>query len=465
MTKQTTRLAALALALAAGAGAAPLAVGQDLPLPGEGFDWEHVGDRAIQPFDLAFGPDGTLWATANYGPHRLDLTGGSPGVWVLLTGDGAALTGAILPLGRGPSGDTLVAATSGGSTRRSTDGGAMWAEVYDEGWLGLYEVPAGLPYAGRVLLGDPQDVAYSDDRAASFVPAVMPLSGGGASGASDFAALPQGASNPGRILAAADYGAALSDDGGATFRESGLWVAGHRGERVGVVGGDAGEGGHRAVLAGLVNGQPDYRAWTSDDGETWLPEGGVRLPEGPPFGVGGGAKAVLPLGGSSAFIVLGRGTVYRTDDTGGTWEAVGRAPDINEDIYLESAALGPDGRLYVGLREIGAGGEGWVYRTAEVVTANEPSIEPAADEPVRVEVHPNPAEDSATVSFTLRMPCAVEAVLYDVLGRQATVLVSGRFAAGRHAVALDGSALPDGTFVVRVVAGSAVASCALTLVR
>jgi hypothetical protein len=297
-----------------------------------------------------------------------------------------------------------------------------------------------------------------------FTPSVMPQAGGGPAGAQDFAALPVGSPHPGRVLAAEDYGVSISDDGGATFRESALWVAGHRGERLGVVAAVAG-GGYRVLLGGLINGAPDYRAWASgDDGETWGPAGGVRLPEGPPFGVGGGAKAVLPLGGASAFIVLGRGTVYRTDDAGQTWEAVGRAPEINDYIYLEAAALGADGRLYVGLR---AGGleRAWVWRTAEVVTASEPGLDPPAGEPLRVEVHPNPAPASATVTLTLRKQGEVSAVVYDVLGREVAVLYEGPMAAGSHALAFDGARLPGGVYIVRVTAGGVVAARTVTLLR
>src|SRR5690606_23336851 len=92
MTKRMTRSVALARA-------------QDLPLPGEGFEWERVGDRGLDLDDLAFGPDGMLWATAN-GPHRLDLTDGFPGRWIRLK-DSGALNDAILPLGP----DTLVGNT------------------------------------------------------------------------------------------------------------------------------------------------------------------------------------------------------------------------------------------------------------------------------------------------------------------------------------------------------------------
>src|SRR5690606_40706369 len=77
----------------------------DLPLPGEGFEWERVGDRPIEADDLAFTDDGALWAASADGPYHLDLTEGFPGRWVLI--DEPSLHGAILPLGP----DTLVGNT------------------------------------------------------------------------------------------------------------------------------------------------------------------------------------------------------------------------------------------------------------------------------------------------------------------------------------------------------------------
>src|SRR5690606_33415015 len=125
----------------------------------------------------------------------------------------------------GPEGDTLVA-TTGGSTARSVDGGQTWAQVHNRGWKGLYEVPAGLPHAGRILVGTNNGlanaVAYSDDRAATFTPSDMPSNDGdNAGGANDFVALPEGSAHAGRILAAGDWGVNISDNGGATFRKSG----------------------------------------------------------------------------------------------------------------------------------------------------------------------------------------------------------------------------------------------------
>src|SRR5690606_26054090 len=180
---------------------------------------------------LAFTDDGTLWAASADGPYHLDLTDGFPGRSVLI--DEPSLHGAILPLGP----DTLVGNT-GASIYRSVDGGTTWEEVYDgAGDHGLDEVPAGYPFAGRVLSGASQDIAYSAGRAASFTQAIVPGQGGNeVAGAADFVSLPPGSSHPGRILAAGQWGVTVSDDGGATFSESGLYrFLYYVGEAVGVV--------------------------------------------------------------------------------------------------------------------------------------------------------------------------------------------------------------------------------------
>ncbi|HLT48302.1 MAG TPA: T9SS type A sorting domain-containing protein, partial [Rubricoccaceae bacterium] len=151
-------------------------------------------------------------------------------------------------------------------------------------------------------------------------------------------------------------------------------------------------------------------------------------------------------------------------DAGATWEAVGRAPEIAFLIHLKAAAVGPDGRLYVGLTENGPA-RGWVWRTAEVVTvAAEPGPE-VEREGLGLEVHPNPSRGSAKVTLTLSRPSEVEVAVYDVLGRQVAVLASGRYGAGAHALTLGGAGLPAGVYVVRVTAGSAVATTTVTLLR
>src|SRR5690606_16037314 len=139
-------------------------------------------------------------------------------------------------------------------------------------------------------------------RGATFAEAVVPGQGTGAeAGAQDFVAYPPGSPWAGRVLAAGRWGINVSDDGGETYRKSGLWEVGYVGEGVGLVEGTGDGAGTVAIVGGYISGAPDRRVWASADvGETWAPEEGVRLPEGPPDGVGGAVAGVLPLGGPSA---------------------------------------------------------------------------------------------------------------------------------------------------------------------
>jgi hypothetical protein len=69
-------------------------------------------------------------------------------------------------------------------------------------------------------------------------------------------------------------------------------------------------------------------------------------------------------------------------------------------------------------------------------------------------VQPNPTVSSALILFELAEEAMVEAVLYDALGRRVAVLAAGRYGAGLHTVAFDGSALPAGAYVVHITAQS-----------
>src|SRR5690606_7332221 len=83
---------------------------------------------------------------------------------------------------------------------------------------------------------------------------------------------------------------------------------------------------------------------------------------------------------------------------------------------------------------------------------------------------PNPSVGRAYLPFELATEATVEAVLYDALGRRVALLASGRYGAGRHALALDGSGLPSGVYVAYVTADAgsgapAVAVRRLTITR
>jgi plastocyanin len=78
---------------------------------------------------------------------------------------------------------------------------------------------------------------------------------------------------------------------------------------------------------------------------------------------------------------------------------------------------------------------------------------------------PNPTRGTATLSFALAEASAVRLAVYDLLGREVAVLVDGTLEAGQHEAMLDGSALPAGVYVYRLVVDGQEQTGRLTLVE
>ncbi len=70
-------------------------------------------------------------------------------------------------------------------------------------------------------------------------------------------------------------------------------------------------------------------------------------------------------------------------------------------------------------------------------------------------IAPNPAVGAATIAYTLDETAHVRLAVYDVLGRRVATLADDVRSAGDHTAAFDASALPNGTYVVRLEADGA----------
>jgi uncharacterized protein (DUF362 family) len=68
--------------------------------------------------------------------------------------------------------------------------------------------------------------------------------------------------------------------------------------------------------------------------------------------------------------------------------------------------------------------------------------------------HPNPFNQSTTISFSLPEASKVKLAVYDVSGRRVTELVNGWRNVGIHKVTFDGSGLASGIYVYNLTAGS-----------
>jgi hypothetical protein len=79
--------------------------------------------------------------------------------------------------------------------------------------------------------------------------------------------------------------------------------------------------------------------------------------------------------------------------------------------------------------------------------------------------YPNPFNPVTTIAYELPEAQTVRLVVYDVLGRRVATLVEDRQDAGRHEVRFDASPLASGLYVYRLMAGEAVRSGRMLLVK
>jgi hypothetical protein len=118
------------------------------------------------------------------------------------------------------------------------------------------------------------------------------------------------------------------------------------------------------------------------------------------------------------------------------------------------------------LRDYGAINSDHPVQTAylDVVTAlNEGPHQPA--EIRLLQNYPNPFNPSTTIKFELPTSTVVRLSVFDMLGREVSVLVNERRDAGVHAVIFDGSYLASGVYFCRIQAGDYVSSKKLVLLK
>lgn len=66
------------------------------------------------------------------------------------------------------------------------------------------------------------------------------------------------------------------------------------------------------------------------------------------------------------------------------------------------------------------------------------------------EIQPQPISGKVEIPFLLKESAHVTLTIYDALGREVTVLISGRMTAGRHRTHFDGTELPDGLYFCKM---------------
>lgn len=367
--------------------------------------------------------------------------------------------------------DTIFA---GEGIYRSTNGGKSFLRLESPNDIGgspavdgpgIDRVPPGLPFSGRFIAADGLSFLLSDDGGDTWVAAdtTPPL-----------LAFSIKALQSGRILAAGFYGTVRSDDGGHTWHHIPDLYDPARirfdAQKITVLSGfvtgqpnDSVEG--RVVLTGTQGGADGgwFQWWSDDEGETW-----TRSLQPGNAGCGEGVD-ILPLVSETgqpgdAVAVTCLGEVLISNDGAETWEEIGQVPGISAEAMtnVETAALGPDGRIYVGTRYAGPR-DILSYRTKWRASAGfaVSEVERPASSASRLTVRPNPSRQLVTLELAGENRQPVEVIVADVQGRE---LARHEMAPG-SSWRLDVSGWAPGVYHARAGDGRQLETVSFTVVR
>ena len=199
--------------------------------------------------------------------------------------------------------------------------------------------------------------------------------------------------------------------------------------------------------AGADSDEPGTFARTTDGGISWQ-----MLP--PPMPDQAWGAAFPP--GSKAWLTGGR-TVACSPDHGETW-----APEQAEPFSGALIAL-----------SFSDSANGWMTTNQGEILHYRPllttvRLESSRNLPVQALLHqnyPNPFNPGTTIRYELPKSSEVRLSVYDILGREVTVLVNERKNAGVHQVRFDGTRFASGVYFYTLTAGSYTQTRKLLLLR
>ncbi len=189
-------------------------------------------------------------------------------------------------------------------------------------------------------------------------------------------------------------------------------------------------------LAGVPEGlvyasSPDAIYRSDDSGATWQ---ATELPSA-------GVSDIAVNDRGDLFASTGTG-LYGSKTNGDEWERLGEAigPLVaTSDDHLVSASKRGGG----------------LYRTSSPVLL--PSERDGEIVPKRVQLdqnYPNPFSERTTIVFTLAQPSSVMLEVFDLTGRRVATLVDAATSTGRHTVRFDAANLAAGAYIYRLSTGA-----------
>jgi hypothetical protein len=148
--------------------------------------------------------------------------------------------------------------------------------------------------------------------------------------------------------------------------------------------------------------------------------------------------------------------VFGSSDKGTTWTPAKAGLPQTRVLALAKSGI----NLFAGTSGSGI----WRIPLSEVTAVVQPHF-PRPAEYVLSQNYPNPFNPGTNIRYELPKTSHVGLTVYDLLGREVSVLVNDRREAGVHEVKFDGSGLASGVYFYRLRAGDFVATKRLHLLK
>ncbi len=194
---------------------------------------------------------------------------------------------------------------------------------------------------------------------------------------------------------------------------------------------------------------------STDNGTNW-----TAVNSGVPIDTHGDYPLVtaLAVSGMNVFAGTNGDGVFLSTNSGKSWTVVNTGLS---DKYIQGLAV-DEASLYCGSNGIGV----WFRPLSEMITAS--VTYPSGELPAMFRLlqnFPNPFNPSTTIKYELPRTSHVSLTVYDILGREVSVLVNERMNAGVHEVKFDGSKIASGVYLYRMQAGRYVETKRLLVLR
>jgi hypothetical protein len=158
--------------------------------------------------------------------------------------------------------------------------------------------------------------------------------------------------------------------------------------------------------------------------------------------------ALIKFAASSQSLFVANDTVvYFSNDNGKTWTKANQGlPDFTPTYSNITSIQVSGGNLVIGILTLN---QIWYRKLSDFSSASVGATDDASTFALS-ESYPNPVNFTSKINYSLTHDGTASLILFDITGKQISVLANGYQSAGDHSATFDGSLLPAGMYFYRL---------------